>query len=144
MWAFFRLLRACNLMINPKTLMKDFYKYELNSDLNILYKYYYGSISLENIFSSWEHAFENKIIPKDIKGFILDFRNSTFDFQADRFLDIANFYKEHIDVFRGTKIGLISVNPNDVVVPILFKTKDKGYTSAPFSTEQAAIDWILE
>jgi len=124
--------------------MKDFYKYELNSELNILYKYYYGPISLDDIFSSWEHAFDNNIIPKDIKGFILDFRKSTFDFKVDRFIDISNFYKEHIDVFKGTKIGLISVKPNDVVIPILFTTKDKGYTSAAFSTDQAAIDWILE
>jgi len=124
--------------------MKDFYKYELNTDLNILFKYYYGPISLEDIFSSWEHAFENNIIPDDVVGFILDFRKSTFDFKADRFLDISNFYKKHIDVFKGTKIGLISVNPNDVVIPILFTTKDKGYTSSAFSTDQAAIDWILE
>jgi hypothetical protein len=124
--------------------MKDFYKYELNAKLKILYKYYYGPITLEDIFSSWEHAFNNNIIPGDVKGFILDFRKSTFDFKADRFLDISNFYKEHIDVFRGTKIGLISVVPKDVVIPILFTTKDKGYTSAAFSTDQAATDWILE
>jgi len=124
--------------------MKNFYKYKLNSELNILYKYYYGSISIEDIFSSWQYAFDNNMISKDIKGFILDFRESTFDFKVDKFQDISNFYKEHIDVFGGTKIGLISVNPRDVVIPILFTTKDKGYKSSAFSTDQAAIDWILE
>lgn len=123
--------------------MNDFYKFELHSELNILYKYYYGPISLENIFSSWEHAFDTNIIPKDIKGFILDFRKSNFDFKVERFIDISNFYKEHIDIFKGAKIALITVDPTDLVVPILFKTKEEGYLSQPFSTEQAAIEWIL-
>ena len=124
--------------------MKDFYKYELNSELNILYKYYYGPISIEKIFSSWEYAINKDVIPSHIKGFILDFRKSTFDFKIDRILDISNFFKEHIDVFGGTKIGLITLNPNDIVIPILFTTKNKGYTSLAFSTDQAAMDWILE
>ena len=124
--------------------MKDFYKYEFNEELNILYKYYYGPITLEDIFSSWEHAFNNNIIPSDIKGFILDFRKSTFDFKVERFIDISNFYKKHIDIFKGTRLALISVDPKDLVIPILFKTKDKGYLSEPFSTEKAAIDWILK
>ena len=68
--------------------MKDFYKYELNSELNILYKYYYGPISLDDIFSSWENAFDNNIIPKDIKGFILDFRK--FCLFLNRYFVILN------------------------------------------------------
>jgi len=124
--------------------MSDFYKYDLNSELNILYKDYYGPISIENIFSSWEHAFTNNIIPSDIKGFILDFRKSTFDFRAEKFIEIANFYKSHIDFFKGKKVALISTNPNDLVVPLLFNTKDKGYSSKSFSTKEAALNWILE
>lgn len=131
-------------MTKYKPRMSEFYKYELNSDLNILFKSYYGPISTENIFSSWEYGFKNETFPSDIKGFILDFRESTFDFKIDRFIDIVNFYKLNIDHFRGKKIGLISTNPNDLVVPILFNSKDKGYDSKSFSTLEAAIKWLLE
>tara|TARA_R110001583_G_scaffold12056_4_gene53757 strand:+ start:12749 stop:13123 length:375 start_codon:yes stop_codon:yes gene_type:complete len=124
--------------------MSNFYKFELNSELNILYKNYYGSISIENIFSSWEHAFSNDVIPSDIKGFILDFRESTFDFKTERFIEIVDFYKRNIEFYRGKKVALISTNPSDLVVPILFNSKDKGYSSKSFSTQEAALDWILE
>ena len=53
--------------------MSDICKYEFHPELNILFKNYYGPISIEDIFSSWEHAINNNIIPSDIKGFILDF-----------------------------------------------------------------------
>jgi len=124
--------------------MSNFYKFELNSELNILYKNYYGPISIENIFSSWEHAFSNDVIPSDLKGFILDFRESTFDFKTERFIEIVDFYKRNIEFYRGKKVALISTNPSDLVVPILFNSKDKGYSSKSFSTQEAALDWILE
>ena len=124
--------------------MSDFYKYEFNKELNILCKNYYGPISIEDIFSSWEYAFGNGIISSHINGFILDFRKSTFDFRVERFIEIVNFYKTHIDFFKGTKVALISTNPTDLVVPILFNTKDKGYVSKSFSGYEAAHAWIIE
>ena len=123
--------------------MSNFYKYELNSELNILYKNYYGPISIENIFSSWEHAINNGIIPSDIKGFVLDFREATFDFKTERFIEIVGFYKRNIETYRGKKVALISTNPKDLVVPILFNAKDKGYKSKCFSTQEAATEWLL-
>ncbi len=124
--------------------MSDFYKFELNSELNILYKNYYGPISIENIFSSWEYAFNNEVIPNDVKGFILDFRKSSFDFKTERFIEIVDFYKRNIEIYGGKKVALISTNPSDLVIPILFNSKDKGYSSKSFSTQEAALDWILE
>ena len=123
--------------------MSDICKYEYHPELNILFKNYYGPISIEDIFSSWEHAFNNNIIPSDIKGFILDFRESTFDFKTERFIEIVDFYKRNINIYRGKKVALISTNPNDLVVPILFNSKDKGYVSKSFSTRKASVEWVL-
>jgi hypothetical protein len=124
--------------------MSDICKYEFHPELNILFKNYYGPISIEDIFSSWEYAINNDIIPSDLKGFILDFREATFDFKTERFIEIVDFYKRSLDTFLGKKVALISTNPSDLVVPILFNSKDKDYVSKSFSTREAAIEWLLK
>ncbi|MGQ1947065.1 hypothetical protein ACT3CD_08215 [Geofilum sp. OHC36d9] len=119
------------------------FKYEFDRSTGILYKYYYGLIGVEDIESSWEYAFENNLIPKEIKGFILDYRKSNFNIKIERHISIAGFYKKHLDVFGNKKIAIITQNPRDIVIPILVKKEDKGYHSRPFSTVESAIKWVL-
>ncbi|RZT97572.1 hypothetical protein EV201_2245 [Ancylomarina subtilis] len=123
--------------------MNDKFKFEFDSETSILYKNYYGLITVEDIISSWEQAINNKLIPNHVKGFILDFRKSTFDFEVSRYIEISNFYKKYLHVFGGSKIALITVDPKDLVIPVLFQAKEDGYKSKPFSTLEAARDWIL-
>jgi len=119
------------------------FAYKYNSSQRILYKYYYGSISMEDIKSSWLHAFENNIIPNETSGFILDYRNATFDMEIDEHEAIADFYKNNLAVFQDKKIAIISDEPKAIVIAILTESKDDGYYSKPFSTVEAAIAWIL-
>ena len=56
---------------------------------------------------------------------------------------IADYYKNHLDIFNKRKIAIISENPKDIVIPYLVQTKDKGYISHPFSTIEGAVEWVL-
>lgn len=119
------------------------FKYEFDSSTGILFKYYYGFITLEDIVSSWEYAFANNLIPKETKGFILDYRNSNFNLKIDEHKAIAEFYKKHLDIFGNLKIAILTVEPKDIVIPILVQTEEKGYYSRPFSTLESALHWVL-
>jgi hypothetical protein len=123
--------------------MGDKFKYHFDSALGILFKTYYGLISIEDIESSWEYAFKNDLIPIEKKGFILDYRASSFNLTPTQSTGIADFYKKHIDIFRGYRIAILTEDPKDIVIPILVETKDEGYSSKPFCTLQAAIEWVL-
>lgn len=123
--------------------MKKKFEYQFNSLLGILFKYYYGLITIEDIESSWDYAFKNGLIPKDVKGFILDYRNSNFNMEVEEYNKIADFYKKHIEVFGNSKIAILTEEPKDIVIPILVNSKDQGYSSRPFSTLNSAIDWVL-
>lgn len=119
------------------------FKYEFNSDIGVLIKYYYGNITIEDIVSSWEYAMENNVIPKNIKGFLLDYRNAFFDIDIKEYNQIPAFYKAHPEYFHNYKIAILIEKPKDIVIPILVQEKDDGYQSRPFSTIDAAIKWIL-
>ncbi|HSQ47392.1 MAG TPA: hypothetical protein VLM44_10810 [Lutibacter sp.] len=123
--------------------MKKKFEYKFNDSLGILFKTYYGFITIDDIEASWEYAFENDLIPKEKKGFILDYRNSNFNVKIEEHILIAKFYKKHIDIFGNYKIAIITENPRDIVIPMLVEVHDEGYYSKPFSTVEAAINWIL-
>jgi hypothetical protein len=119
------------------------FKYQFDSLTGILYKYYYGLINVKDIVSSWEYAFSNNLIPKETKGFILDYRNSNFNIKIEEHKKIADFYRKHLDIFGNLKIAILTEVPKDIVIPILVQTHDYGYLSSPFSTLESAIDWVL-
>ncbi|MCK4922713.1 MAG: hypothetical protein KAS71_16785 [Bacteroidales bacterium] len=123
--------------------MQEKFKFRFNNSLGILHKYYYGSISIADIKSSWEHAFENNLIPKETKGFIVDYRNANLEFEVDEHIKIADFYKDNLEVFGNFKIAVVSDEPKDVVIIILVETKEDGYFSRLFSTVEAATNWVL-
>lgn len=124
--------------------MEERFKYMFDRSTGILYKYYYGSIIFDDIFSSWDFAIENNVIPKETKGFILDYRDATLGNLLKEYWRISDYYKKNLDIFGNKKIAIITQRPKDSVVPALVETKDEGYSSRPFFSTEAAVEWILE
>lgn len=117
-------------------------KYEFDSSLGILYKFYFGEITIVDITNTWEYAINNNIIPENTKGFILDYRNANFKIKEGELSQISNYYRNHLSIFGNKKIAIITENPKDIVVPFLVETEDDGYSSRPFTSTNAAIKWI--
>lgn len=124
--------------------MEEKFKYEYDKETGILYKYYYGPITLEDIYSSWDYAIANNLIPKETKGFILDYRNGSLDISIKENHKIAEYYKEHIEIFGDFRIAVITQSVKDLTIPLLVELKDDGYASKPFYTVEAAIKWVLK
>jgi hypothetical protein len=119
------------------------YSYSFDEKTGILYKTYFGPVKMADIESSWIYAFENNIIPRRTKGFILDYRDASFHITPEEHVEIVKFYQQHINVFRNKRIAIITESPKDVIIPMLIEEKDDGYHSKPFSTIEAAVKWIL-
>ena len=114
--------------------MMDNCRYEFDKATGILFKYYYGKITIDDIADSWNKAIKEGLIPPETKGFILDYRKAAFDFDISEYEKIPEYYRQHLNIFGGTKIAIITENPKDIVVPVLVNRKDSGYVSVPFTT----------
>ena len=123
--------------------MMEKFKFVFDDSTGILYKYYYGSITIEDISSSWDYAIAHNLIPKNTKEFILDYRKATFQIKLTEYEMIADYYKQNLDIFRNKKIAIITQTSKDVIIPALVETKDDDYSSAPFYTLSAAINWVF-
>lgn len=119
------------------------FEYKFDSKNSVLFKYYYGEITLSDITSSWEAAISNKEIPTDTKGFILDYRKASFKLNNGEHISIAEYYKHNNKIFGDKKIAIVTESYKDIIVPILVKAEDPGCHFEPFSTIGAATGWVL-
>lgn len=124
--------------------MKGNYSYYYDAESKIMYKSYFGEINIKDIESSWETASEQNLIPKNTKKFILDYREAMLKVKSTEHSTISDFYKTHPEIFNNALIAIVTDDPNNVVIPILVHEKDEGYISLPFSTMEAALEWLIE
>ena len=122
------------------------FSYEFDYQTRILFKYYFGKITIDDIIESWDYAKENHLIPKSTNRFVLDYRRANFVIKIinrEEQDDISYYYKRNIDIFGNSKIAIVTEDHNDIVVPFLVMEKDSGYISKPFTTMEAAIQWVI-
>lgn len=120
---------------------KIYYKYDKKTKL--YYKYYEGLISAEYITSSWNEVIELKLIPKEVKGCIVDYTNATFDFNLMDDIKISEYYQDNLAVFENWRIAVLIANLDDFVIPTLIRHEDDGYQTKPFLKLESAINWAL-
>ena len=123
--------------------MNTLCKYEYDEFSGILYINFSGDLTVSDICSTWEYAFENNLITSKVKGFILDHRNSTLNFNTSDYQEIACFYRKNKEIFRNLKIGTITEDPKGVVIAILIESEGIGFPIKPFSTVGGAVNWVL-
>lgn len=119
-------------------------RYHFDQSTGILFKVYFGDITLKDIVETWDQGIENNLIPADNKGFIVDYRKARILIGDDDRPGIAEYFKDHLDVFGGKKIAVVTEDYRDIIQPILVMELDEGYSSRPFSTIEAATGWILD
>lgn len=120
------------------------YQFEYDPEKKIVYKRHFGSISKEDIFNSWDHAIAQKLIPLETSGFIVDFRNAHLGIKMMDVKAIPHYFDLHSDIFGGKKMAVIVNTPEEIVFPVVIEHAKKSYFLKPFSTEEAALKWILE
>ena len=123
--------------------MKERFNYNYDEETGILFKNYFGKITLKDITSSWDKEIKNNKIPSNTKGFVLDYRDATFDLKENEISGISDYYKNNLKIFNNMRIAIITESPKDIVVPFLVKENDFNYSSKPFTTVKAAINWVL-
>jgi hypothetical protein len=123
--------------------MTSKFKFE-NDDVNgIFYKHFYGTITVEDVIKSWDEAMRDNIIPNGTKRFIINFLNGHAAYKAENTKLLENFYQNHAELFKGVRIAIVTIIPEDIIVPMLMKRESGLYCLAPFSTIEAAVDWVM-
>ncbi|MGD2035478.1 MAG: hypothetical protein PVF73_10505 [Bacteroidales bacterium] len=114
-----------------------------DASTGIFFKIYSGDITLNDLETSWETIIEKKYIPEEVTGFILDYSNAKVKMDISQTKGIAEFYNQHLQIFKEKKIGLIMTKPEQVIFPMLVESRNPPYYLKAFNTEHAAINWVI-
>jgi hypothetical protein len=122
--------------------MSIFYrKYELFPE-SILIRDFADKVSVYEVIDSWEYLIENNMIGSSIKGVINNISGCKLEMDMDSFQILMDYLKRK-DSLRRIKLAVICDNPKMIVFPLLGEFKEKELKIRPFSTLEAAAEWIM-
>jgi hypothetical protein len=120
----------------------EYKRHELYPE-SILIRKFIGKVTFNEIFDSWKYLCENKQIDNKIKGIVNDLLDCEIEMDLKSFENLLN-YIENQDCIRKIKLAVITNNPKIIIFPILGENQKKELKIKPFSTMDAAVDWVQQ
>ncbi|MFA9391052.1 MAG: hypothetical protein ACERKD_14680 [Prolixibacteraceae bacterium] len=115
----------------------------LDKQGRIISMHYSGVITIKDLKGSWLEVLDQEIIASNIRGFILDCRNTVMEIDVEQISLLSDFFKNNLASFKMKRFAYITRSPNQIILPLLLQEDNYFYESKPFSTFEAAIDWVL-
>ncbi len=109
---------------------------------SILIRNFIGQVNVNDIINSWEYLNQNKLIDKKIKGVINNLSGCELIMDMESFKTLITYLKKE-DSIKKIKLAVISDNPETMVFPFLGENQESELKIKPFSTMEAAVNWII-
>ncbi len=110
---------------------------------NIYIRDFEGKVDFREIIDSWEFLLNSNLINPDTKGIINNLINCELDMNMDSFKTLMIYLNQHQEL-KNIKLAVLSVDPKSIVFPTLGETTQRDLKIKPFTTETAAVSWIIE
>lgn len=105
-----------------------------------------GEIEREDLGTAWQELLMIKEFTELGYSLLSDYRNSVFLFNLNDTKVIEDFLLSIQHILKGKKEGVIVDNPFSTAVSVYFQSKLQkmiGFEVKVFSTEKAALDWLV-
>jgi len=105
-----------------------------------------GCINDYDIMEAWKEFLEMKEFKVDGYSVLSDYRNGKFNIKAERLLNLVDFFQHCGREFKGNRQCMLVDDPYTTAISLLFKnqlTKKAGFIIDVFSTETAAVDYLV-
>jgi hypothetical protein len=119
----------------------EYEKYHYRSEI-ILMRKFHGQIDIKDITDSWDYLIKNNMLSETHKGVINDIRDAELNMNVRSFGILLNYLKEH-DIFHKIKLAVVCDTPGKIIFPMLGDSMSPDLKIKPFTTIEAASDWIF-
>ena len=109
----------------------------------ILIRNFKNSVDVSEIIKSWENLKENDLLTDKVKGVINNLIDCDLNMNMDSFKILMGYLKQN-ECFYRIKLAVICNKPKIVVYPTLGEEKEGDLKIKPFSTIDAAVEWIID
>lgn len=131
-----------NLKNNIPIMSIEYAKHNLYPE-SILIRNFIGKVDVNDIIDSWEYLNKNKLIDKKIKGVITNLAGCELIMDMESFKTLIAYLKKE-DYIKKIKLAVISEIPETIVFPFLGEIQESELKIKPFSTMEAAVNWIMK
>lgn len=108
----------------------------------ILFRSFAGNLTANAEIQMLQYAVDNGFINDRVSGMVIDVSKARFTMEPADGLKIID-YTASIPQLAPLKYAIIVDTPEKIIFPLLGGIKRQEAKLRPFSTEQAAIKWIL-
>lgn len=108
----------------------------------ILFRSFAGELTADIEIQMLQYAVDIGIINDRVIGMVINMSKARFNMQPGDGLKIIDFCAS-IPILAPLKYAIIVDTPDKIIFPLLGGIKREGHKLLPFSTEEAAIKWIL-
>jgi hypothetical protein len=120
----------------------SFIKYENFSD-SILVRKFTDSVEVKDIIGSWEYLLEQNMLTDSVKGVVNDITDCELNMNMESFKTLIGYLKEH-EIFKKIRLAVICDDPRKIVFPVFGGASEKELNIKPFTTMNAAVNWIMQ
>jgi hypothetical protein len=123
------------------------YSIEIENDIKCIVYKHSGMIQKEEMAKVWENLLIMKEFTEFKYNLLADMRGGFFNFASDELNDINDFLKSVKNILIDKKMAVIVDNPSNSVISMLYEYKNSeeiGLSTKTFSTETAALQWLLD
>jgi hypothetical protein len=108
----------------------------------VLVRKFHGKVNVEKIISSWNYLINNNLLTEKHLGVVNDLRDATLEMNTNCFQELINYMKEN-PIFLKLKLAVVCDTPEKIVFPTLGEYTVKELWIKPFSTFEAAVEWVM-
>lgn len=108
----------------------------------VLFRSFGGELTAEAEIQMLQYAVDNGLITDRVVGMVINMNDARFNMKPGDGLKIIDFTTS-IPLLAPLKYAIIVDTPEKIIFPLLGGIKREGHKLQPFSTEEAAVLWIL-
>jgi len=107
----------------------------------VIFRHFRGEVCIEDMIQSWREIFARYDDLESYKGIVTSFLEADIQSGDNNLNIMVEYLKEYLDRIRGIKVAIVMDTPK-VTNTIIMNQKMKSMHIRPFSTEEAALEWI--
>lgn len=114
----------------------------LDESAHILLLQFFGSLTFSDVACFWCSVSESAMDHNELTGFVLDYRDSTFNDGVYNHDEIESVWKANITLLQKKRLALVATGFKEVAVLSMLEDCGGGIDAKVFTTVSSAVDWV--
>jgi hypothetical protein len=116
-------------------------KASIEVENQVILRRFSGEVCIEDMIQSWDEIFTRYDDLETYKGIVTSFLEADIKHEDNNLNILVDYLKGYLGRIRGMKIAIVMDTPK-VTNTIIINQKMKHLHIRPFSSEEAALEWI--